>query len=140
MGHGDEGIVLTERERETLAQLAESIGDPWLARQLTGQDPTGRLPRRRRRPARLRIPGPPALPAWAGVLLVAAGAALTLATFVASTALATAGLVLMGAGLWGLARSHRESLARRRASDRAVPRPETPAAQPPPPRTPPGAA
>ena len=35
---GDEGIVLSDQERQALAGLAEQIGDPWLARQLVGQE------------------------------------------------------------------------------------------------------
>ena len=53
MGDADEGIVLTEREREALAGLAESIGDPWLAGQLAGR---GHAPARPKgRPAWLRF-------------------------------------------------------------------------------------
>src|SRR5438093_4288946 len=51
VGDPDEGIVLTDREREALAGLAESIGDPWLARQLAGGEQTPA--QSRRRPARI---------------------------------------------------------------------------------------
>lgn len=138
MGHTDEGIVLTEREREALAQLAESIGDPWLARQLAGQDAlTGRV-RRRRRPSWLRLPNPKPLSGWFGGLLVAAGAALALVTFVRSTVLASLGLVLMGVGVWRLVDERGEGVARWVASRREAPRPGMPVPAPRPPRTPPG--
>jgi hypothetical protein len=140
VGHTDEGIVLTEQERKTLAQLAESIGDPWLARQLAGQDPVARAPRRRRRPSWLRGPDPKALSGWAGVVLVAVGAALALGSFAVSTPLASAGLALMGVGVWRLVDERGERVACWAANRRPAPRPETPAPQPPPPRTPPAAA
>ncbi len=137
MGHTDEGIVLTDREREALARLAESIGDPWLARQLAGQDtPTGR-PRRRRRPSGLHLPNLKALSGWFGGLLLAAGALLALATFARSTVVASLGLVLMGAGVWRLIDGQGDSVARWLASRRAAP--GTPVAAPRPPRTLPGA-
>lgn len=139
MGHTDEGIVLTEREREALVQLAESIGDPWLARQLAGQDAATGRTRRRRRPSWIRLPNLRALSGWFGGLLVAAGAALALATFVRSTALASLGLVLMGIGVWRLVDERGEGLARWVASRREAPRPGMPVAAPRPPRTPPGA-
>ena len=53
VGDADDGIVLTDREREALAGLAESIGDPWLAGQLAG-------PARARMPSKVRIEPPPA--------------------------------------------------------------------------------
>ena len=140
MSHTDEGIVLTDREREALAQLAGSIGDPWLARQLAGQDAAIGRPRRRRKPSWLRLPNLKALSGWFGGLLVAAGAALALATFALSTALASLGLVMMGVGLWRLVDERGEGVARWAASCRAAPRPGTPARAPRPPRTPPGAA
>lgn len=140
MGHTDEGIVLTEREREALARLAESIGDPWLARQLAGQDTVTGRPRRRRKPSWLRLPTLKALSGWFGGLLVAAGAALALATFALSTALASLGLVMMGVGLWRLVEERGDGVARWAASCRAASRPGTPAGAPRPPRTPPGAA
>lgn len=140
MGHADEGIVLTDHERETLAQLAESIGDPWLARQLAGQESAGPVGLGRRRPSGPRLPNPKSLSAWAGSFLVVAGAVLTLATFVVSTALASIGLVMMAAGLWRLGSDRAEAVARWAASRRAAPRPEIPATRPLPPRTPPGAA
>jgi len=79
VGDADEGIVLTDEEREALTGLAESIGDPWLAGQLAGQ---GQSPARpKRRPAWLRF----AATGWAGLLLVLAGAALAVTTFIHST-------------------------------------------------------
>jgi hypothetical protein len=146
VGHTDEGIVLTDREREALAQLAESIGDPWLARQLAGQDAVTGRRRRRRRPSWLCLPNLKGLPnlkalsGWAGALLVAAGAALALATFTVSTALASLGLVMMGVGVWRLVDERGDGLARWVVSRRGAPRPGMPAAAPRPPRTPPEAA
>ncbi|HET9770023.1 MAG TPA: hypothetical protein VFS16_03970 [Acidimicrobiia bacterium] len=140
MAHADEGIVLTEHERETLAQLAESIGDPWLARQLVGQDSAVRSPRRRRRPSWLRAPDLKVLSGWAGGLLVAVGAVLALATFALSTALGALGLAIMGVGLWRLVEERGESVARWAATRRAEPRPGSPAGPPRPPRKPPAAA
>jgi hypothetical protein len=140
VGYADEGIVLTEHERETLAQLAESIGDPWLARQLAGQDSIVRSPRRRRRPSWLRAPDLKALSGWAGVVLVAVGAGLTLATFAVSTPLASVGLVVMGVGVWRLVEERGESVARWAINRRAELRPGAPATPPRPPRIPPAAA
>lgn len=140
MGHTDEGVVLTEREREALARLAESIGDPWLARQLAGQDAVTGRPGRRRQPSWLRPPNLKALSGWFGGLLVAAGAALVLGTFALSTALASLGLVVMGVGMWRLVDERGDGIARWLASCRGAPRPGTPAPAPRPPRTPPGAA
>ena len=139
MGYADEGIVLSEHERETLAQLAESIGDPWLARQLAGQDSVGPPARRRRRPSWLRAPDPRTLSGWAGAVLVVVGAALALATFAVSTPLASAGLALMGVGLWRLVEERGDQVARWVATRRGTPRAGTPAPPPPPPHTPPAA-
>jgi hypothetical protein len=139
VGHTDEGIVLTEREREALAGLAESIGDPWLARQLAGQDAVPRMPRRRRRPSWLRLPKLETLSGWFGGLLVVAGAVLVLATLAFSTAVASLGLVMMGVGLWRLVDERGDGVARWVASRRAAQRPGTPATARRPPRTPPGA-
>ena len=139
MGDADEGIVLTDREREVLAGLAESIGDPWLARQLAGQA-VAPGPRRRRRAAWLRPPNLTAVAGWVGVMLLLAGAALALATFANSTALASLGLVLMGVGLWRVVADRGDQVVRWAASRREGPRPGTSVAPPPPPRTPPGAA
>lgn len=102
MGDADEGIVLTEREREALVGLAESIGDPWLARQLAGRDQPVPRPKRER-PAWMRAPSLGAAAAWVGLLLVLAGAALTVTTFVHSAMAASLGLVVMGVGVWRLA-------------------------------------
>ena len=122
---GDDGVVLTDREREALAGLAESIGDPWLARQLVGQDQdTPSPPPKRRRPAS----------GWTGLFLVLAGAALAVTTFASSVVLASLGLLLMGAGL-GRVVVDKGDVVIRRVTER---RPPVPA--PSPPRTPPGAA
>ena len=113
---GDEGIVLTDREREALAGLAESIGDPWLAQQLAGGDQPrtgGRVPRGSR-PPKHRLAGLTGLAAtllrltsgWVGALFLVAGAVLTLATFVASTGVASLGLLMMGFGAWRLVVDH----------------------------------
>jgi hypothetical protein len=94
VGEADEGIVLTDQEREALAGLADAIGDPWLAGQLAGR---GRVPTRPKpRPAWLRF----AATGWAGLLLVLAGGALAVTTFIHSTVVASLGLIVMGVGLW----------------------------------------
>ena len=131
MGDHDESIVLTDREREALAGLAESIGDPWLARQLAGgaaqaaprRGPVARLSDRR---VKLGVVAP-----WIGVLLVVAGAALALTTFVHSTVAASVGLVLMGVGLWRLV-DHSGDAVIRRWNARRVPAaaPSTPHRRP----------
>ena len=130
---GDEGIVLTDRERETLAGLAESIGDPWLARQLAGQDPVPPPPKRRL--AGLGSALYRATAGWIGLLLLLAGAALVVATFVQSTMVASLGLLVMGFGAWRLAVDRVDDLILRWTARR------TPKAEPPaPPRTPPATA
>lgn len=141
MGHADEGIVLTDRERELLAELAGTIGDPWLARQLTGGEAfSGKTLKRRRRPDWLHLPHVKALSGWAGVAIVGVGAAVAVATFTMSIVLAALGLVVMGFGLWRVAVEPDGIVARWVASRRAEPQPETPVAPPSPPRTPPAAA
>ena len=102
MRDGEDGIVLTEREREVLAGLAQSIGDPWLAGQLTGGEHGPPLKRRSRRPHRWPS-AVTALAGWIGLLLVVAGATLAATTFMHSTAVASLGLVVMGVGVWRLA-------------------------------------
>ena len=134
MGESDEGIVLTDREREALAGLAESIGDPWLARQLAGGDQTPPPPVRR--PTwltrlRLRLE---AVTGWVALLLVLLGAVLAVTTFVHSAAVASLGLAMMGFGLWRLALDQGGKFIRRLTERR------TPAPPPPPPHRPPGAA
>jgi hypothetical protein len=130
---GDEGVVLTEREREALAGLAESIGDPWLARQLVGQDTPP--PAQKRRFPWPALPGlhRAAASVWAGVVLLVAGAVLALVTFTGSTVLGALGLLLMGAGLWRIVAEKGDVVIRR------LTEPRTPAAGRPP-HTPPGAA
>jgi len=134
---GDEGVVLSDRERQALAGLAESIGDPWLARQLVGQETPSPEDKRRRVPGqagleRLRRMG--STTGWTGVLLVLAGAVLAVMTFAQSTVVGAVGLLVMGAGLWRLAVDKGDVIVRR-LSERRIP-----AAGPKPPHTPPGAA
>jgi hypothetical protein len=131
---GDEGIVLSDREREALAGLAESIGDPWLARQLAGQDPLPPPPKRR-----LSGVGPAlyrATAGWVGVLLLVVGAGLAVTTFVHSTLVASLGLAVMGFGLWRLAAERLDAFIVRLTARRTGPTAEPPA----PPRTPPATA
>lgn len=133
---GDEKVQLTDREREALAGLAEQIGDPWLARQLSGheggagEDPSARE-RRLARSALRRIDAATA-PAWVAIVMVLAGAALSVATFARWTPVACLGLFVMGAGAWLLLVEHSGIIARRINERRAdVPAPSFP------PRTPP---
>jgi hypothetical protein len=139
VGDADEGIVLTEQEREVLAGLAESIGDPWLARQLSGRDPSAPGRRPSRRPAWLRLPSLPRLSGWVGPALALFGAVVAVAAFMASTVIASLGLLMMGAGLWKLAADRGDDLRRWVASRQSANRPGTSAAVPPTPRTPPAA-
>ena len=133
---GDDNVQLTEREREALAGLAEQIGDPWLARQLSGQIGGGDAPpsqTERRLPASvLRRFDAATAPAWVAILMVVAGAALSLASFARSLPLASLGLLVMGAGLWRLVVDHSGFITRRINERRA----EVSAASFPP-RTPP---
>ena len=133
MGHGDDGIVLSEREREALAGLAESIGDPWLAGQLAGQGQGHAPPKpeatRRPTPAWARL----AASGWTGLVLLVVGALLAVTTFMDSTIAATLGLALMGVGLWRFVGAHGETMSRRLSARR------TPAGRPLPPRIPPPA-
>ena len=134
---GDDNVQLTDREREALAGLAEQIGDPWLARQLSGQGGGGDVPPSRREERRLagsvlrRINAATA-PAWIAILMVLAGAALSLATFASSIPVASLGLLLMGAGAWRLVVDHTGFIARRINERRAeVPAPSFPPRRPP---------
>jgi hypothetical protein len=132
---GDEGVVLTERERQALAGLAESIGDPWLARQLVGQDtPPPDGGRHFPRPAFGGRVNRAATSLAAAVFLVLAGAALALTTFAHSAVVASLGLLMMGAGLWRVV-ADKGDVILRRLTERRIP-----AAGPPAPHTPPGAA
>jgi predicted benzoate:H+ symporter BenE len=108
VGYADDGIVLTDREREALAGLAESIGDAWLAGQLSGRDHPPPKPAPRR-------PWWHGLAAsrWAGFVALVVGAVLALTTFMHSTIAAIAGLALMGVGMWRLVDDHREQVTRR---------------------------
>ena len=117
---GDDKVQLTDREREALAGLAEQIGDPWLARQLAGQDGGGEQqqqpPPRRERDlgtSVLRRLDAATTPAWVAILMVLAGAALSLATFASSIPVASFGLLVMGAGVWRLVVDHTGFIARR---------------------------
>jgi len=100
VGDADEGIVLTDQEREALAGLAASIGDPWLAGQLAGGARNG--PRPKRHPAWLRL----ASTGWAGLVVALIGAALAVTTFIHSIVVASLGLTLMGVGLWRFVDQH----------------------------------
>jgi hypothetical protein len=128
---GDEGIVLTDVERQALAGLAESIGDPWLARQLAGQEAP---PPRKRWFTKLAAFLRRATAGWIGVFLFLAGAAIAVGTFVLSTLLASLGLLMMGAGAWRLVLDHGDKLTLRWTARR------NPAGGPPYPRKQPGAA
>jgi hypothetical protein len=130
---GDDGVVLTDRERQALAGLAESIGDPWLARQLTGHDAAP--PPKKRRFAGFAAAVGRATAGWVGLLLVVGGAILALVAFTTSTLVASLGLALMGFGAWRLAAEHGDEL-----KNRWTARQSQTAAVPQPPRTPPAAA
>lgn len=130
----DDGVVLTDGERQALAGLAESIGDPWLARQLAGEHAPP-PPKKRPRPFAGFAAGLRRVTAgWVGVLLVVGGAVLALVTFTASTPVAALGLALMGFGAWRLVVDHADDVMLRWTA-----RQNRKAAAPPPPRTPPGA-
>jgi hypothetical protein len=138
---GDDNVQLTDREREALAGLAEQIGDPWLARQLAGHD--GRAghdgggeqpppPERHLGRSVLHRLDAATAPAWVAIVMVLAGAAVSLATFATSIPVASLGLLVMGAGVWRLVVDHSGVIARRINERRAeVPAPSFP------PRTPP---
>lgn len=133
---GDDNVQLTDREREALAGLAEQIGDPWLARQLAGQDGGGEQPPPRRERdlggSVLRRLDAATTPAWVAILMLLAGAALSLATFASSIAVASFGLLVMGAGVWRLVVDHTGFIARRINERRAeVPAPSFPPRIPP---------
>lgn len=130
----DEGVVLTEGEREALAALAASIGDPWLAGQLVGSDPSAPEPKR---PPAWRRSLPNAVSRWAvsgwiGPALLLVGAALAIAAFMHSTALAALGLAVMGVGLWRLVVDRGDDIVRRLTARRG-----DPDGTPPPPGAPP---
>jgi hypothetical protein len=123
VGDADDSVVLTDREREALAGLAEAIGDPWLAGQLSGRD------RATARPKSSGRPQPPAwlwlaATGWFGLVLVVAGAVLALTTFMHSTPAATAGLALMGVGLWRLVAVQGPRISRRLHAQRTPQTPE----------------
>jgi hypothetical protein len=108
---GEDGIVLTDREREVLAGLAQSIGDPWLAGQLAGENRFQGRPQPRR--ARRWPSAATALAAWVDLLLVVAGAVLAATAFMRSIVVASLGLAVMGAGLWRLTVDRGEAIVRR---------------------------
>jgi hypothetical protein len=122
---GDENVELTDREREALAGLAEQIGDPWLARQLAGQEGGGEPPSpgTSSRGSVLRRLNAATAPAWVAIVMVLAGAALTVATFARSMPVASLGLLVMGAGAWRLAVDHSGIIARRLNARRVPPAP-----------------
>lgn len=132
---GDDKVQLTDREREALAGLAEQIGDPWLARQLAGQEDGGEPPspgKRRGGGSPLRRLNAATAPAWVALVLVLAGAALAVATFARSIPVASLGLLVMGAGVWRLAVDHSDVIARRLNERRVpVPAPSSPPRIPP---------
>ena len=132
---GDDNVQLSDREREALAGLAEQIGDPWLARQLAGQDGGGEpAPPRERHLAGsvLRRVNQPTAPAWVAILMVLGGAALSVATFVRLLPVAVLGLLVMGGGIWVLVVDHSGSIARRINERRAqAPAPSVPPHIPP---------
>jgi hypothetical protein len=131
---GDDGVVLTDRERQALAGLAESIGDPWLARQLAGQEAAPPRPKHPVAGSVLRRFGAAAASGWVALLLVLAGAVLAVATFAYSTVVASLGLLVMGVGGWRLAIDKGDVVIRRLSERRtAAPAPSFP------PRTPPAA-
>jgi hypothetical protein len=132
---GDDGVVLSDSERQALAGLAEQIGDPWLARQLVGQEAPAPAPELRH-----RFPGPilhrlnsASDTGWMALLLLLGGAAFAVTTFAHSAVLGALGLVVMGAGLWRLAGKQAGVIVSR--LERRVPAPA-----PAPPRTPPAAS
>lgn len=132
---GDDNVELTDRERETLAALAEQIGDAWLARQLAGRDGGGEPPprgERRLADAVLHHIDSGSAPAWVAILMVLAGAALSVATFARSVPLASFGLLVMAGGIWRFVVDHSGFIARRINERRA----EVPVVSFPP-RTPP---
>lgn len=130
---GDDGVVLTDRERQALAGLAESIGDPWLAGQLAGQDAQSAPPAGRAVGSFLSRFNSATASGWVSLVMVLAGAALALTTFASSTLVASLGLLAMGTGLWRLLAERGEAMFRR-WTERRVPEPVSS-----PPRTPPAA-
>jgi hypothetical protein len=131
---GDDRVVLTDLERQALAGLAEQVGDPWLARQLVGQD----APAPNQEPSLggsiLQRVTSSSTSGWVGLLLVLAGAALVTTAFAHSIVLGSFGLLLMGVGLWRLVVDQGDIILGRWAEKRRAPVPV-----PPPPRTPPAA-
>ncbi|MGH7320180.1 MAG: hypothetical protein ACRELA_11230 [Candidatus Rokuibacteriota bacterium] len=79
----DDGVVLTEHERDVLTALASTIDDGWLAHQLAGGDPP-----------------PSALPRWLAPALLVLGVFVTIAIFTRWWWVGGSGLVLMGLAGW----------------------------------------
>jgi hypothetical protein len=93
----NDGVTLTDREREALAGLAAALDDPWLSRQLAGpQQLTSRPSAGSARP-------------WAGAALLVLGALLAVLTFTRWLWAGAAGLALMGLG-GGMLRQQGEAL------------------------------
>lgn len=86
----DDGVMLTEREREVLTALASIVDDDWLAHQLAGGDPA-----------------PPARPPWLAPTLLVLGVFVTIATFTNWWWVGGLGLTLMGLGGWLTWQQHR---------------------------------
>jgi hypothetical protein len=79
-------VLLSDRERATLAELAAGLDDAWLASQLLGIPPP---PRRR-----FHIPA-----CWVGIVLTMLGATLALAAFTQGLWGAVFGLAMMAGGV-----------------------------------------
>jgi hypothetical protein len=128
---GDEGVVLTDGEREALAGLAEAIGDPWLAKQLAGQEAP---PPRRSWVTKFVAALRRVTNGWIGLFLFLAGAVVAVGTFVVSTLLSSLGMLMMGVGAWRLVLDHGDKVTLRWTAR------QTRAAGPLPPHRQPGAA
>jgi hypothetical protein len=131
---GDDRVELTDRERQALAGLAEQIGDPWLARQLVGQENAPPDAKRHVAGSILHRLTSTSASGWISLLLLLAGAVVLVTSFAYSTVLGALGLVAMGVGLWRLLVEQGDVILGRFAARRA------PVLVPPPPRTPPAAS
>ncbi len=81
----DNGVVLTEHERQVLSALAASVDDPWLADQLAGTDPNAPVRR---------------IPIWLAPALVVLGVFVAIAAFTSWWWIGGFGLALMALGGW----------------------------------------